>query len=371
MNATFIVLVALVETIFVGGMFLLYPRFARRGLLFGVYVGEATWSSDQARDVTRGYYQAMIAWLLFCLVAQIAVGLAVPAAAAPALLGFFPLAIVAGFAVFYVRAYFRAKTFAVNTPVPAVALLQAGPETSLLFPYAALLVGIIAGIVAITYAAVYYPALPGRVPTHFGASGTPDAWRPKSFASVMLLPLMSLFMGVGLGVICILTARAKRAVRYPKTAVSLEAQVRFRTAVTRMTSAISLLVSVMLSLMSIAAVRVGLGVAKGLPWPVMALTLVIVAIALGGSLYIGLRYGQGGSRWEKQAADAPLTNGLADNSHWVLGVFYVNRDDPSYMVEDRFGLGYTLNLGNWKAVAVIVGFIGGLLALVIVAAFWM
>ena len=77
MNATFIVLIALVETTFVGGMFLLYPRFARRGLLFGVYVGEATWSSDQARDVTRGYYQAMIAWLLFCLVAQIAVGLAV------------------------------------------------------------------------------------------------------------------------------------------------------------------------------------------------------------------------------------------------------------------------------------------------------
>ncbi len=367
MSATLIVLIAIIETAFVGGMFLLYPRFARRGLLFGVYVGEAAWSGDQARDVTRGYYQGMVIWLLVCLVAQIGVGLAVPAGAAPALLGFFPLVIVAGFAVLYVRAYFKARTFAVTTPAPAVALLQSGPEPSLVLPYTALLVGIIAGIIAIAYAAVYYPALPDKVPTHFGATGAPDAWRPKSFASVMLLPLMSLFMGIGLGVMCILTARAKRAVRYPKTAVSLEAQLRFRTAVTRMISAVSLLVSLMLSLMSIASVRVGLGVARGLPWPVMALTLVILVVALGGSLYIGLRYGQGGSRWEKQAADAPLTNGLADNRHWVLGAFYVNRDDPSYMVEDRFGLGYTLNLGNWKAVALIVGFIGGILALVLVA----
>jgi uncharacterized membrane protein len=367
MNGTLLVFMAIVETVVVGGMFLLYPRFARRGLLFGVYVGETAWSGEQARDVTRGYYQGMLAWLLLCLGAQVALGFAVPTSALPVLLGVFPLAFVVGFGVFYVRAYYQARALAVTTPMPAVALLQAGPEPSLALPYVALVVGVIGGLIAVGYAAVYYPALPAKVPTHFGASGAPDAWRPKSVAAVMLLPLMSLFIGIGMGVISILTARAKRAVRYPKTAVSLEAQLRFRTAVTRMTSTIAILVGIALSSMSISSVRVGLGLAKGLPMFEMVLLLGVGAIALGGSLYIGLRYGQGGSRWEKQAADAPLTNGLADNSHWVLGAFYVNRDDPSYMVEDRFGLGYTLNFGNWKAVAVIVGFVGGLLALVLAA----
>lgn len=42
---------------------------------------------------------------------------------------------------------------------------------------------------AFTYA--NYPALPGQFPTHFGLSGLPDAWQPKSFGSVYL----SLMMG--------------------------------------------------------------------------------------------------------------------------------------------------------------------------------
>jgi len=368
MSGTLFLIIAVAETILVGGMFLLYPRFARRGLLFGVYVGEEAWGGDRAREVTRRWYRGMVIWLAVALGAEIALSTVVPA---PVLVGLFPLVVVAGFVAFYLRAYFQSKAFAVDTAPPAVAVMQAGPEPSLVFPFTALCVGIVAGMVAVTYAAVSYPDLPGRVPTHFGPSGAPDAWRPKSVASVMLLPLLSLFVGGGMGAICLLTARAKRAVRYPNTAVSLEAQLRFRTAVTRMVSTVTILIGIMLSSMSISSVRVGLGLAQGLPWQEMVLTLAVVVIALGGSLYIGLRYGQGGSRWERQAASAPLTDGLADNRHWVLGAFYVNRDDPSYLVEDRFGLGYTLNLGNRKAVAIFAAFVGGLLVLVALAVIFM
>ena len=37
---------------------------------------------------------------------------------------------------------------------------------------------------------------------------------------------------------------------------------------------------------------------------------------------------------------------------WVRGLFYVDRDDPSIMVEKRFGLGYTLNYGNHSVLIV-------------------
>ena len=36
-----------------------------------------------------------------------------------------------------------------------------------------------------------------------------------------------------------------------------------------------------------------------------------------------------------------------------LNMMYVNREDPSVMVENRFGFGYTINLGNWKAVVLL------------------
>ena len=76
---------------------------------------------------------------------------------------------------------------------------------------------------------------------------------------------------------------------------------------------------------------------------------------------------------EVGSAEAPLTNGLADNSYWRLGIFYVNREDPSILVEERFGIGYTTNWGNWKAVAIFGTYLAvftGLTAMILIAWLW-
>ena len=98
----------------------------------------------------------------------------------------------------------------------------------------------------------------------------------------------------------------------------------------------------------------------------MAVLFVGVAIfffAMGGAAWLAIRYGQGGSRLESPRGTAPLTDGLADNRLWKLGAIYVNRDDPSWLVEHRFGLGYTLNFGNPKAVATFAAFLAAILGL--------
>lgn len=41
-------------------------------------------------------------------------------------------------------------------------------------------------------AAILYPSLPERFPTHWGISGAPDAWSSKSFGSVFFMPMMAL-----------------------------------------------------------------------------------------------------------------------------------------------------------------------------------
>jgi uncharacterized membrane protein len=98
----------------------------------------------------------------------------------------------------------------------------------------------------------------------------------------------------------------------------------------------------------------------------MLLTILLVVYVVGGSLFIAFRYGQGGARMERDASGAPLTNGVADNSRWYLGGFYVNPDDPSILVEKRFGIGYTINFGNPKAVALLVAFVVVILTVVVV-----
>jgi len=42
-----------------------------------------------------------------------------------------------------------------------------------------------------------------------------------------------------------------------------------------------------------------------------------------------------------------------DDSHWIGGFLYFNKNDPSIFVEKRFGMGYTLNFGNQKSLITI------------------
>jgi len=96
---------------------------------------------------------------------------------------------------------------------------------------------------------------------------------------------------------------------------------------------------------------------------------VVIVFALFNLIRILKRYGQGGALIERGSVDAPLTDGLADNVHWVWGLFYVDRGDPSIMVEKRFGIGYTFNYGNRMAILITATFLVLFLSLIALGLF--
>ncbi len=53
-----------------------------------------------------------------------------------------------------------------------------------------------------------------------------------------------------------------------------------------------------------------------------------------------------------------------DDKYWRGGLFYINREDHTLLVPRRFGLGWTLNLGNPKAAMLLAG-VGALIGLLI------
>jgi len=72
--------------------------------------------------------------------------------------------------------------------------------------------------------------------------------------------------------------------------------------------------------------------------------LLVSAVALA------IRAGQGGSRLGSPAETAV---DRIDDRFWKLGAIYVNPDDPSLFVEKRFGVGWTINLGNrWGVIGI-------------------
>lgn len=63
----------------------------------------------------------------------------------------------------------------------------------------------------------------------------------------------------------------------------------------------------------------------------------IAVIALAGGLLLN------------SITNADTQPSLAD-THWKMGIFYINKDDPAILVHKRFGLGFTPNLANSKAI---------------------
>ncbi|TGY42668.1 hypothetical protein E5347_07610 [Clostridium sartagoforme] len=75
---------------------------------------------------------------------------------------------------------------------------------------------------------------------------------------------------------------------------------------------------------------------------------ILIAIIMIGFLIVIILMGSKGRRSiDKENTEEEVYNN--DDKYWVLGMFYYNRNDPSFMIEKRAGIGYTVNFGNPKA----------------------
>ena len=347
-------LFTVLRLLLIGGIFLILPRVTRKGLLFGAYVGEEFAEGDGARRLVRHWYFSCVVLIIVSLV----IGLGISLAGWPIAGNLICTAIllVAGLGL-YLRMYYTAREMAPpaasRQAETAVAPLEQGEPKGTGLAKLALGICILASLASAVYATVSYEAMPQRVPIHFGLSGEPDQWAAKSYVSVMLVPSLNLVISPFLALMALLTANAKRSVRGGSGGRSAEAQLAFRAAVANLLSGTALFICLLLSFLSVQTIRVGLSEIGSLGTGTLWIAAAMVIFLLAALIRIITKYGQGGALIEEGSVEAPLTNGLADNTRWVWGVFYVNKDDPSILVEKRFGIGYTINFGNWIAVAIV------------------
>jgi uncharacterized membrane protein len=347
------------RVLLVGGLLFILPRITRKGLLFGVYVGEECAAGEEGRRLLRRWGLGLAA----VMAASLAVGFSINAAGWPVagnLTGTGVLLLLA--LVLYLWTYSKARGLAPlvadQQAVRATAALGGGESKGELLAKLALVVCLIGSLATVVYAVLSYEDMPERV----------------SALSIMFVPSLSLLLTPFLAVLALLTSRAKRSVREGSGGRSAEAQDAFRATMARTIGGMALLMCAFLTLLSVRIIRLGLSeidfnqralsIVEILGVPVLCLGGVFF-LFVGGNLFrIMKRYGQGGALVEGSSAGRPLAGGLADNAHWVWGLFYVDRSDPSIMVEKRFGFGYTLNYGNRNAVWLVVGFVLLLLSLI-------
>jgi uncharacterized membrane protein len=81
---------------------------------------------------------------------------------------------------------------------------------------------------------------------------------------------------------------------------------------------------------------------------------------------VAARTGQAGARLPGHAGRPGLQVNRDDDRFWKGGLIYINRDDPAIMVGNRFGIGWTPNLGNPRALLLYGGILAAIIALVVV-----
>jgi uncharacterized membrane protein len=202
---------------------------------------------------------------------------------------------------------------------------------------------------------VAYPSLPGRFPVHFDAAGHADHYATKSFGSVFTPVFVQVGATAFLLAVSWFAFRARPELDPARPVDSAHRHRRF---------SVRAVVSVLLLA---ACANLSMFVAAWSMWHAGSLSpvLVLLPLLIGLAIVVGiaLRTGQAGSRLpEAQDAVREPDTGMVqrdDDRYWhAAGSVYINRADPSLLVQKRSGFGWTFNFGNPRALLVFVLLIG-------------
>ncbi len=151
-------------------------------------------------------------------------------------------------------------------------------------------------IIWFSLAAGVYGGLPESIPTHFDATGTPDAFMKRSYTSWFLLPVIGLVSALLIVVSTAVSERFPKFMNVPNKAAFLALSDEQRKPLTSMMGAflatMSLTVVAFLAVLHFDTWRVAHGYASGLSWLSMTAFVLLMVFAVGGSILFSVRFGK-------------------------------------------------------------------------------
>lgn len=205
-------------------------------------------------------------------------------------------------------------------------------------------------LASVTFLASSYGRFPDPMPVHWDAAGVADRGHAKSWGSVLMMPLLGILLVVGMLVLDVVLARHNDP-RYPDGDAVAAAELRsvnrrgvhYGLVISSITIALTFSVLSALPILNLSARQVAT-----LSWTLAIIALLAVA---GIIVWVVLK------RKEVPPSGEGSPDSPDDDRHWIWGVIYVNRDDPSFVVPRRTGIGYTVNFGGWKGICFLLGFL--------------
>ena len=185
-----------------------------------------------------------------------------------------------------------------------------------------------------------WPIVPDKIPVNIDFAGNVATWTDKSIGSVVAMLAVQWTMFIVFAIVYFIIRNSKRQIDASNPDVSKEQGRRFRFIMSASMIFGGAIIGIIIGGLFIILM---LGVPE--IW-MMYLSIALLLITVAFMVVIYLRVGQGGSRLKTHESNTASVQNRDDDKHWLLGIFYFNRNDPSLFVEKRFGVGYTNNFAR-------------------------
>lgn len=218
-----------------------------------------------------------------------------------------------------------------------------------MLPWYVFLIPMVVTLGFIGYTLLNYNNMPARIPMHWGSDGKPNSFTEKNPFSVnallfILLTIQVMFLGMNVA-----TKRSGIKLSATRINASRIRQLSLRKYSSWFLFMISVLITLLFSFLQLTTIHAGLmnNVV------ILLVPVIFTLIILIGSIVFAVKVGNAGDKF-----DLDPSMGITDvdeDRYWKGGIIYFNKNDPSIVVEKRFGIGWTINFAHPIGLLILLG----------------
>ncbi|PYY27713.1 DUF1648 domain-containing protein [Paenibacillus illinoisensis] len=214
----------------------------------------------------------------------------------------------------------------------------------------------IAVIVAVAIISILnYDALPSVVPMKYDFQGNVTSSVPKTYLSVLAINLVQLGVVALLMLVNWSIKTSKQQLTTTDPAQFAAKNIQFR----RKWSLFTIITGLFLTIL-FAFIQINMFVPNLVL--LTAISFIVPVVIVLGAIWLSLTGRQGGGKIRNHQEDRERSKEqpVNEDEYWKLGVIYFNPNDPSFTVEKRYGIGWTINFArplSWVLLLVIIAIV--------------
>lgn len=328
------------------------PWLSRKNVLFGVVFGDTEiWSENRARHTIKQFvlFSAAIAILVAVIFALIVHSTKMDVMAMSRFYGVAIFAFILLEMIPYIIANqsikkLKASLLNKNLVKDKITVEIGGHKDTSPLSLSWFLLLLVPIVLTIILAIHYYPMMPERIATHFGAGGVADAWKTKSIGLVLGPVFNQILFSALIFLIGFFVRRAPSSVKGSPGAAP--GYPYFRRILSIFIIGFAFVVEIQFIVIEL--------VYAGIVHNIQASEYITIGLSTILAISLFIAFFRFARRREPTGAV------LDDDSKWIFGMIYFNPSDSSLFVEKRHGIGQTINFGrpaSWIFIVAIIVFI--------------